>query len=114
MKVVVEILTGTMFYIQVENNATVSDLKRAIEAQEKHRYDRLILILKLVLSCIIMNEDDYPLTTYGVGDSSHIYLFFFPPPDDDGGALPHFLLNSTESIMDSQVSPITGASAQSE
>ncbi|GAA0168927.1 hypothetical protein LIER_23520 [Lithospermum erythrorhizon] len=38
----------------------------------------------------------------------HLKIFHVNP------ALPHFLLNSTESIMDSQVSPFTGASAQSE
>jgi hypothetical protein len=32
MRVVVENLTGTLFYIQVRNDATLADLKREIEA----------------------------------------------------------------------------------
>jgi hypothetical protein len=32
MRVVVENLTGTLFYIQVGNDATLADLKREIEA----------------------------------------------------------------------------------
>ncbi|GAA0154355.1 hypothetical protein Leryth_013474 [Lithospermum erythrorhizon] len=122
MKVVVEILTRTLFYIQVENDATVLDLKRAIEAQEKHQHDRLILMFKGALTCIIMNKDDSPLTSYGVGDNSHIYLLFcpLPPPphphnDNDDGFLPHFLWNSLESMgSDQQHSPFTGSSGQSE
>jgi len=35
MRLVVEILTGILFYIQLDNNATGADLKREIEAQQE-------------------------------------------------------------------------------
>lgn len=83
MKVAVEILTGTLFYIQVENNASVADLKREIGAQQKLPCDRLILLLSSDHSCpMSQDHDEVPLADCGVKDGSHIYLFF--KPLDDG------------------------------
>ncbi|WCJ32022.1 hypothetical protein M5689_013467 [Euphorbia peplus] len=85
MKLVVEILTGNLFYIELENDATVADLKREICAQEMLPHDRLILLLNNNRSRLIMNkekgDDETPLADCGVDDASHIYLFFIPPDD---------------------------------
>ncbi|CAH1426286.1 unnamed protein product [Lactuca virosa] len=72
MRVLVEILMGKLFYIQVGNNATVLDLKKEIGAQEKLPVDRLILLMYEKL----MNENESSLVDYGVEDGSHLYLFF--------------------------------------
>ncbi|PON93262.1 Ubiquitin domain containing protein [Trema orientale] len=88
MKVVVENLTGTLFYIQVGNDATVDDLKREIEAQEKLPSDRLILILDSNDNRPINNDGGgASLVDHGVHDGSHIYLFFNPL--DDGPSSSH-------------------------
>ncbi|BAT90274.1 hypothetical protein VIGAN_06148800, partial [Vigna angularis var. angularis] len=77
MKVVVENLTGALFYIEVKNDATFEDLKREIEAQEKLPSDRLIFVLDSG-ECPIMSKEDENLSLLdsGIQDGSHIYLFF--------------------------------------
>ncbi|KAF4394426.1 hypothetical protein CsatB_020744 [Cannabis sativa] len=91
MKLVVEILTGTLFYIEVGSDDTVSDLKRQIAAQENLPYDRLILTL-------LSNDgnhnrpinDEYveaagsrvTLADHGIHDGSHIYLVVAPPDEN--------------------------------
>ncbi|KAJ0054416.1 hypothetical protein Pint_02063 [Pistacia integerrima] len=85
MKVVVEILTGTLFYIQVANDATVADLKKEIESQQKLPCDRLILLLDNDKSHLMsQDQDEVSLVDCGVKDGSHIYLFF--NPIDDGSS----------------------------
>ncbi|KAB1226350.1 hypothetical protein CJ030_MR1G020567 [Morella rubra] len=85
MRVVVESLTGTLFYIQVGNDATLADLKREIEAQQELPFDRLILILDTNCSLLMSDDGDgVSLVHCGVQDGSHIYLFFSPL--DDGSA----------------------------
>jgi hypothetical protein len=79
MKVVVENLTGTLFYIQVGNDATLADLKREIEAQQKLPY----------------GGDGVSLMDCGVQDGSHIYLFFNPLDD---GSSHHFVFTSPDSL----------------
>ena len=85
MKVVVEILTGTLFYIEVEDNVTVADLKREIGAQQELPCDRMILLLHLddnqnhPLSSD--GEDGVSLVDCGVKDGSKLYLFFNPVDD---------------------------------
>ncbi|KAK9922518.1 hypothetical protein M0R45_030980 [Rubus argutus] len=106
MKVVVENLTGTLFHVQVGNDATVADLKREIETQQKLPYDRLILILDADHSCCTMNGDGdgVSLVDYGVQDGSHIYIFFYPL-DDHGSssfsssATHRFVLNWPDSLL---------------
>ncbi|KAM1048718.1 hypothetical protein ACFX15_027316 [Malus domestica] len=101
MKVVVENLTGTFFYVQVGNEATVADLKREIEAQQKLPYDRLILILDTHSDnryCSRLMNDDVDgvlLVDYGVCDGSHIYVFLNPL--DDGSTNDLFELNWCDS-----------------
>ncbi|KAK9284926.1 hypothetical protein L1049_024107 [Liquidambar formosana] len=82
MRVVVEIMTGTLFYIEVADDAMVADLKKEIEAQEKLPRDRLILIVYDDDHSRLMSESELPLVDYGVRDGSHIYLVF--EPLDDG------------------------------
>ncbi|KAF7142100.1 hypothetical protein RHSIM_Rhsim06G0158900 [Rhododendron simsii] len=77
MKVVVEMLTGTLFFVQVSDNATVADLKREIGAQENLPHDRLILILGGDLTRLV-NENDISLVDYGIRDWSHVYLILAP------------------------------------
>ncbi|CAN1843726.1 hypothetical protein LINPERHAP1_LOCUS37227 [Linum perenne] len=79
MMVVVEIMTGTLFHVQVGDDATVADLKREIESQQKLPVDRMILLLgddRL--------DDGLALAECGVEDGSHVYLFFNPV--DDGSS----------------------------
>lgn len=57
MRLVVEILTGILFYIQLDNNATVADLKREIEAQQELPQDRLIRFLDNHQSHLIIYQD---------------------------------------------------------
>lgn len=77
MKVVVEILTGNLFYIQVGNDATVGDLKKEIEAQENLPRQRMILVVDKNQSHPRINDEDAAsLVDCGVQDGSHIYLFF--------------------------------------
>ncbi|KAK8569115.1 hypothetical protein V6N13_106988 [Hibiscus sabdariffa] len=80
MKVVVEIMTGSLFYVQVGDDATVNDLKKEIEAREDLASDRMILIAdhKNRNKLITKEEDGTSLVHCGVEDGSHIYLFFSP------------------------------------
>lgn len=57
MRLVVEILTGILFYIQLDNNATAADLKREIEAQQELPQDRLIMFLDNNQSHLIIYQD---------------------------------------------------------
>jgi hypothetical protein len=57
MRLVLEILTGILFYIQLDNNATVADLKREIEAQQELPQDRLIMFLDNNQSHLIIYQD---------------------------------------------------------
>ncbi|KAI4334113.1 hypothetical protein L6164_018844 [Bauhinia variegata] len=88
MKVVVENLTGALFYVQLDNDATVADLKREIETQQKLPRDRLILILDADAdrSTLINKEHEErsSLVDCGVQDGSHIYIFFNPLDDESG------------------------------
>ncbi|CAI9771429.1 unnamed protein product [Fraxinus pennsylvanica] len=81
MKVVAEIMTGKLFYVHVEDNSTVADLKREIGIQENLPSDRLILMLN-DNPRRLMDKNDVSLTVYGVQDGSHIYIFFDTLDDD--------------------------------
>ena len=97
MKVVVENLTGTLFYIQVGNDATLADLKREIEAQQKLPCDRLILILDNNCSRLMNTDGDgISLVDCGVQDGSHIYLFFTPLDD---GSNQHFVFSWPDCLL---------------
>ncbi|KAJ4822286.1 hypothetical protein Tsubulata_006391 [Turnera subulata] len=98
MRVGVDILTGTFFYVEVENDAKVVDLKREIEAQQKLPQDRLILFLinNGQHHCLNEEEDDASLVDCGVQDGSHIYLFFNPL--EDGSSTTHVVFTWPESL----------------
>ncbi|KAK4387536.1 hypothetical protein Sango_2360200 [Sesamum angolense] len=81
MKLVAEILTGSLFFVEVEDNATVGDLKKKIGEQEHLPTRRLILILNAD-ERLLLNGNDVCLKDYGVQDSSHIYIFFKPLDHD--------------------------------
>ncbi|CAL1406952.1 unnamed protein product [Linum trigynum] len=86
MMVAVEIMTGSLFHVNVEDkgNARIVDLKRAIAAQQKLPFDRMILLLGDG-RCISDDEEDLTLAECGVDDDgSRVYLFF--KPIDDGSS----------------------------
>lgn len=75
MRVVVEILTGRLFFVEIQDDATVADLKKEIGFQEQLPFDRLILLVDGTES-FLMNENERSLQDYGIKDGSHVYLFF--------------------------------------
>ncbi|EYU32795.1 hypothetical protein MIMGU_mgv1a020662mg [Erythranthe guttata] len=84
MKLVAELLTGSLFYVEVKEDDTVGDLKREIGDQENLPTDRLIFILDdFYNNRTLMDNNETPLKDYGVRDSSHIYIFFEPADDID-------------------------------
>ncbi|KAK7312725.1 hypothetical protein VNO77_36814 [Canavalia gladiata] len=97
MKVVVENLTGTLFYVQVDNDATVEDLKREIEVQQKFPCDRLILVLDADQSPFTSKEEEKTsLVDCGVQDGSHIYLFISPLEDESND---HFVFTWPDCLL---------------
>ncbi|KAL3372073.1 hypothetical protein AABB24_008557 [Solanum stoloniferum] len=78
MQVVVEIMTGTIFHIQVGDNATVLDLKIAIHNQQNVPANRILLLLDIGDDHLLMNDDQKPLSEYGVQDGSRFQLIFKP------------------------------------
>ncbi|KAI5344855.1 hypothetical protein L3X38_012732 [Prunus dulcis] len=88
MKVVVENLTGTLFYVQVGNKATVADLKREIESPTE---------APLRPHLIKDDVDGVLLVDYGVQDGSHVYMFVNPL--DDGSTDHPFELNWFDSVL---------------
>ncbi|KAL0432437.1 UNVERIFIED_CONTAM: hypothetical protein Slati_2578000 [Sesamum latifolium] len=81
MKLVAEILTGSLFYVEVEDDATVGDLKKKIGQQENLPTRRLILMLDTD-ERPLLKRNDVCLKDYGVQDNSHIYIFFKPLDHD--------------------------------
>ncbi|WOL07644.1 hypothetical protein Cni_G16389 [Canna indica] len=83
MRVVVEILTGRFFQVEVEEDATVEGLKKAIKAageEDKFEEQRLVLVLG---NGRLLTDDHCALNEYGVLDGSIVYLFFSPVGDPD-------------------------------
>ncbi|OWM64317.1 uncharacterized protein LOC116215417 [Punica granatum] len=82
MRVVVEILTGTVSYIDVGDDANVRELKTEIAAQTNLPYERLILLLDTPgdYECHLIEDakDEALLIDVGVNDGARIYLFFKP------------------------------------
>ncbi|KAG5613271.1 hypothetical protein H5410_024552 [Solanum commersonii] len=78
MQVVVEIMMGTIFHIQVGDNATVLDLKIAIHNQENVPANRSLLLLDIGDDHFLINDDQKPLSEYGVQDGSRFQLIFKP------------------------------------
>ncbi|KAK7312730.1 hypothetical protein VNO77_36819 [Canavalia gladiata] len=73
----------SFFYVQVDDDAMVKDLKREIEAQQKFPCDRLILVLDADQSPFMSKEEEKAsLVDCGVQDGSHIYLFISPLQDE--------------------------------
>ncbi|XP_011074515.1 uncharacterized protein LOC105159224 [Sesamum indicum] len=81
MKLVAEILTGSLFFVEVEDDATVGDLKKKIGEQENLPTERLILMLDAD-ERLLLDRNDVCLKDYGVQDSSHLYIFFKPLDHD--------------------------------
>ncbi|CAN7006670.1 hypothetical protein IGI04_010263 [Brassica rapa subsp. trilocularis] len=82
MKVNVEIITGTFIDAEVNESATVQELKEKIATEVKLSVKRLILVVedeeesrRLVKD----DEDEMKLIDLGVKEDSHMYLFFKHP-----------------------------------
>ncbi|CAL9124277.1 unnamed protein product [Musa acuminata var. zebrina] len=73
MELVVEILTGRFFHVEVEDDATVGSLKKAIASKEMFQEQRLVLMLS---NGRLLRDDQCALAECGVVDGSIIYLFF--------------------------------------
>ena len=104
MKLVAEILTGNLFYVEVGEDATVADLKKAIGKQENLPGDRLILLLDAE-ERYSLDKDEASLKDCRVEDSSHIYIFF--RPQDNIAASPSTPKDSSASGEPSQSSGLT-------
>lgn len=106
-----EILTGTLFYVQLGNDATVADLKREIGAQQKLPCDcdRLIFVLLQNDESRVMSQDqdEVSLADCGVTDGSHIYLFF-KPLDHDGSSSTTTTTTQTQSLVFPLHDPLLG------
>ncbi|KAJ7948172.1 putative Ubiquitin superfamily protein [Quillaja saponaria] len=96
MKIVLENLTGTLFYVQLGHDATVADLKRQIEAQQKLPCDRLILFLDNHSCLMNKEEEEISLVDCGVQEGSHIYLFINPLDDGSGN---HFVFTCPDTLF---------------
>ncbi|KAJ9177477.1 hypothetical protein P3X46_012693 [Hevea brasiliensis] len=97
MRVVVEILTGSLFYIQLGNDATVADPEREICDQQKLPQDRLILFVDNYQSRLIDEDrDGTSRIDCGIHDGSHICLFFNPLED---GSSHHFVFTSPDLFL---------------
>ncbi|XVE72191.1 hypothetical protein DITRI_Ditri11bG0019200 [Diplodiscus trichospermus] len=81
MEVVLQILTGNLFSVEVDNGSTIGDLKKEIEARENLPAGRMIMIVDdhKNQNHLITKEDGVSLVDCGVHDGSHIYLFFNLP-----------------------------------
>ncbi|XP_051150859.1 uncharacterized protein LOC127265196 [Andrographis paniculata] len=106
MKLLAEVLTGTSFYVEVGEDATVGDLKKEIGQQENLPVDRLTLMVGTD-PCSMLDNDIAPLEDYGIQESSHIYIFFEPVEHDSPSAsFPQEATSSpNESISSSKEDP---------
>ncbi|KAK4429165.1 hypothetical protein Salat_1216700 [Sesamum alatum] len=77
MKLAVEIFTGPLFYVEVDDASTVGNLKKEIGTQENLPSHRLVLILNVDERSLLDNED-VSLKECGVEDGSHLYVLFEP------------------------------------
>lgn len=87
-----EILTGSLFYIEVGDDATVADLKKEIAAKQEWPTERLIIVRDSAGDedaeddqnhLIIKDEQsEESLAGCGIKDGSKIHLFFHPIVDD--------------------------------
>ncbi|KAL0438574.1 UNVERIFIED_CONTAM: hypothetical protein Slati_2340400 [Sesamum latifolium] len=77
MKLVVEIFTGPLFYVEVDEGSTVGNLKKEIGNQENLPSHRLILIHNAD-ECLLLDKEEVCLKECGVRDGSHIYILFEP------------------------------------
>ncbi|CAH8390941.1 unnamed protein product [Eruca vesicaria subsp. sativa] len=82
MKVSVEIITGTFIHAEVNENATVKELKEKIATEVKLSVKRLILVVgdgEEIRRMVKDDEDEMKLMDLGVKEDSHMYLFFKHP-----------------------------------
>ncbi|OMO55542.1 hypothetical protein CCACVL1_27198 [Corchorus capsularis] len=86
MKVVVEILTGSLFNVEVGDDATLGDLKKEIATQQSLPEDRMMLMIGDDESRVVIDQEDgAALVDCGVQDGCHVYLFFNLPLEPPEG-----------------------------
>ncbi|KAL6504402.1 hypothetical protein OROGR_026325 [Orobanche gracilis] len=109
MKLMAEILTGSLFYVEIEEDATIQNLKNKIGNQEHLPTGRLILMLDADDERYLLDNDEISLKDYGVQDGSHIYIFFQLPDDKPSDTPPVSPSSGSTSSQDSTStkSPIT-------
>ncbi|CAL9090415.1 unnamed protein product [Musa textilis] len=78
MKVGIEMLTGKLFYVEAEDEATVGGLKREIARKEELEESRLLLV---DCSGNLLQDDDRALAASGCCDGSIIRLIVLPVGD---------------------------------
>jgi len=75
MRVAVEIITGRLFYIDIEEEATVESLKKEIASKESLEESRLVLVHR---DGEVIANDQCTLKDCQVFNGTVIYLFFKP------------------------------------
>ncbi|KAI4297008.1 hypothetical protein L6164_036920 [Bauhinia variegata] len=102
MKLAVENMMGTLFYVQVDKDATIADLKREIEAHQNLPGHRIILILDTDHGALVNKEEEKALLVdHGVQDGSLIYIFFTPFDNQSTIHFKVYWLQATYGLPDS-------------
>ncbi|KAK4352003.1 hypothetical protein RND71_027521 [Anisodus tanguticus] len=81
MQLVVEVVTGTVFHITVEDDSTVPHLKIRIQVQENLTGDHIILLLIRDADHLLLDDELKRLSDYGVQDGSRLHADFEPPSE---------------------------------
>ena len=75
MRVVVEVIAGKLFYIDIEEEATVESLKKEIESKESLQESLLVLVHR---NGEVIANDKCTLKDYQVTNGTILNLFFQP------------------------------------
>ena len=75
MRVAVEVITGSLFYIDIAEEATVESLKKEIASQESLEESRLVLVHR---NGEVIANDQYTLKDCQVFNGTIVNLFFKP------------------------------------
>ncbi|QKF93689.1 ubiquitin protein [Fadolivirus algeromassiliense] len=76
MKLVLQTLDKKTFDVEVDDNATLGDLKKKVEELKNHP----IAQIKLIFSGAVLNENDKKLTDYKLVNDSRVIVLLSPKP----------------------------------
>lgn len=79
MKLGVEVLTGSLFYVEIDEEETVCSLKKKIASKMEIEASRILLTHR---DGHLLKDDQCSLSEYDCRDGSNIYLFFTTPPPE--------------------------------